>query len=359
MVAPALPADPAPGPVPQLISHEPQQLPEPQQSPEPQQPPESRQSPEAPPRSPHQSREPLVRDWRAPFPIRVRLTLSVHGRGGGDPTYRIDPVGAVWRTSLTPEGPATLRVLPERGQDIAAAAWGPGAAWLLDTLPEMLGAADQRDGFDPDPHPLVSQLAARHDGLRIGRSQRVMEALVPAVLEQKVVSIEAHRAWRILLTKFGRPAPGPAPRGMRVFPPPRVWARIPSWEWHAAGVEMVRARTIGRACGVAGRLEEVVALDAAEASRRMQLLPGIGVWTAAETMQRAFGDPDAVSVGDYNLPKAVGWALAGRRVDDEGMLELLAPFVGHRYRVTRLIELSGLRPPRRGPRMSVRDYRHF
>ncbi|HEY2240621.1 MAG TPA: DNA-3-methyladenine glycosylase 2 family protein [Streptosporangiaceae bacterium] len=308
------------------------------------------------PREPYEA---LTRHWHAPHHISVRLSLSVHGRGGGDPTYRIDGVGAVWRTSLTPEGPATLRVPPEQDREIAAAAWGPGAAWLLDSLPGMLGATDQRDGFDPAPHPLVRELAARHTGLRIGRSCRVMEALVPAILEQKVVSIEAHRAWRILLTKFGYRAPGPAPQGMRVFPPPRVWARIPSWEWHRAGVEMVRARTIGRACGVAGRLEEIVTLDAAEASRRLQLLPGIGVWTAAETMQRAFGDPDAVSVGDYNLPKLVGWALSGQRVDDDGMLALLAPFPGHRYRVTRLLELSGARAPRRGPRMSVRDYRHF
>ena len=39
------------------------------------------------------------------------------------------------------------------------------------------------------------------------------------------------------------------------------------------------------------------------------------------------------------------------------MLELLAPYAGHRYRVSRLIELGGTAPPRRGPRMSVRDYR--
>ena len=346
MPAPALPpATPVPVPAPRLISHEPHQPHEPHE-------PQNSQ----PPRQPHKA---LTRHWHAPHPISVRLSLSVHGRGGGDPTYRVDQAGAVWRTSLTPEGPGTLRVLPEQGQDIAAAAWGPGASWLLAALPELLGAGDQRDGFDPAPHPLVRELAARHGGLRIGRSHRVMEALVPAILEQKVVSIEAHRAWRILLTKFGYRAPGPAPRGMRVFPPPRVWARIPSWEWHRAGVELVRARTIGRACGVAGRLEEIVTLDAAEASRRLQLLPGIGVWTAAETMQRAFGDPDAVSVGDYNLPKLVGWALAGQRVDDDGMLALLAPFPGHRYRVTRLLELSGARAPRRGPRMPVRDYRHF
>ena len=156
-----------------------------------------------------------------------------------------------------------------------------------------------------------------------------------------------------------RRPPVPPRAACASVPPARTWARIPSWEWHRAGAEAVRARTIATAAPVAGRLEETATLAAAEASRRLQILPGIGVWTAAEVMQRASGDPDAVSVGDYNLPKAVGWALAGRIVDDDGMLELLAPYAGHRYRVTRLIELSGIRPPRRGPRMPVRDYRRF
>jgi 3-methyladenine DNA glycosylase/8-oxoguanine DNA glycosylase len=193
--------------------------------------------------------------------------------------------------------------------------------------------------------------------MRVGRSGRVFEALVPAVLEQKVVGLEAHRAWRFLLLKFGEPAPGPAPVGMRVFPPPRTWAHISSWDWHRAGVEDVRAQTIVTAATVAARLELILDLDPAEADRRLRSIPGIGPWTSAETRQRAMGDPDAVSVGDYHLPKAVGWTLARRITDDEGMLELLAPYSGHRYRVTRLIELGGSTPPRRGPRMAVRDYR--
>ena len=171
--------------------------------------------------------------------------------------------------------------------------------------------------------------------------------------------MEAHRAWRILLAKFGTPAPGPAPQGMRVVPPPRVWARIPSWDWHRAGVEGVRARTIITAAGVASRLEQALDQDPAEADRRLRSLPGIGPWTSAEIRQRAAGDADAVSVGDYHLPKTVGWTLARQITDDAGMLELLAPYAGHRYRVSRLIELGGTAPPRRGPRMSVRDYRAF
>jgi 3-methyladenine DNA glycosylase/8-oxoguanine DNA glycosylase len=332
---------------------------------------------------------PLTLDWRPPFRIDVRTVLAVHRRGPRDPAFRMDDSGAVWRTSLTPAGPGTLRVVsrlpagpgahaagmhaagmraagtraPGPGADaggalITATAWGPGASWLLETLPSLLGAQDEPETFTP-AHPLLREMARRHRGARVGRSGRVLEALVPAVLEQKVVSLEAHRAWRRLLLRFGEAAPGPVPAGMRVVPAPATWLAIPSWEWHAAGVEAVRARTIAGAARVSGRLEEILAMAPADADRRLRALAGIGPWTSAEVRQRACGDADAVTIGDYHLPAVVGWALAGHVVDDAGMLKLLAPYAGHRHRAARLVELSGIRPPRRGPRMAARDYRAF
>ena len=311
----------------------------------------------------------LTGRWQAPFRVDLGRAVGVHRRGKGDPAFRVEPSGAVWRTSRTPQGPATMRIMAgpagEAGDGGAAAsdgttvltwAWGPGAAWALASLPALLGADDDRTGFQP-VHPLLAEMDRRYPYLRIGRSGRVFEALVPAVLEQKVVGAEAKRAWRSLMLKFGEPAPGPAPAGMRVFPPPRTWARIPSWDWHRAGVESVRAKTVIGAARVAGRLEEIVAMTPGEADRRLRSLPGIGPWTSAEVRQRACGDPDAVSVGDLHLPGAVGWALAGRKVDDVGMLELLAPYAGHRHRAARLVVLSGIHPPRHGPRNAPRDYR--
>ena len=164
------------------------------------------------------------REWIAPFAVDVRRTLSVQGRGRGDPTFQADEAGAVWRTSLTPDGPATIRVLPGRPVEpaadaaaqqaaenasapvtpVRARAWGPGAQWLLDALPGTLGLYDDVSGFEAlaaSAHPVIRDAARRNPGLRIGRSGRLMEALVPAVLEQKVVVLEAHRAWRILLAK--------------------------------------------------------------------------------------------------------------------------------------------------------------
>ncbi|MFF5108733.1 DNA-3-methyladenine glycosylase family protein [Streptosporangium sp. NPDC000509] len=295
------------------------------------------------------------REWCPPWPVDLALSLDPHRRGSGDPTLRSVPGGAFWRTSRTPDGPGTLRVALTGGR-VAASAWGPGAEWMLETLPALLGDGDDVSGFVPG-HEVLREAARRHPGLRIGRTSRVLEALVPAVLEQKVVSTEARRAWRWLLGRYGEPAPGPAPEGMRVFPPPEVWWSIPSWDWHRAGAEAVRARTIANAARYAGRLEAVG--GSADADRLLRALPGIGVWTSAEVRQRSHGDADAISVGDFHLPALVGWSLSGERVDDARMLRLLAPYRGHRHRVSRLLGLGGVRPPARGPRMSVRDYRSF
>ncbi|MBB6555391.1 3-methyladenine DNA glycosylase/8-oxoguanine DNA glycosylase [Nonomuraea rubra] len=297
----------------------------------------------------------MERRWEPEGPLDVGLALQPHKRGGGDPTWRRTPDGAVWRTSRTPDGPCTLSVRVKAGR-VHGQAWGPGAGWALETLPALLGAEDDPSGFSVR-HEVLAEAARRHPGLRIGRTGRVMEALVPAVLEQKVVGQEAWRAWRWLLGRYGEPAPGPAPEGMRVVPEPAVWRQIPSWHWHRSGAEAVRARTIATAAWHADKLE--AAATTQELDRLLRALPGIGVWTSAEVRQRAFGDPDAVSVGDFHLAKLVGYALTGEKTDDPGMMRLLEPYTGHRHRATVLVWLSGLRPPARGPRMPVRDYRSF
>ncbi|MCW2542834.1 MAG: hypothetical protein JWM40_386 [Frankiales bacterium] len=293
--------------------------------------------------------------WRPELPVDVGLTLGGLSRGRNDPTHQRTPDG-LWRTTLTPDGPATY-VLRQRGlHEVHAQAWGEGAAWALAQVPDLLGARDHLDGFVPG-HPLLERTHLRHPGLRMPRSGRVFEMLVPAVLEQKVTGKEARSAFASLVRRFGEPAPGPAPVGMRVPPPAEVWRRIPSWEWHKAGVDPQRMRTVMAAARVASRLEEAVDMAPDDALSRLRAVPGIGEWTAAEIAQRALGSTDAISVGDYHLSQFVGWALLGRPVDDAGMVELLEPWRPHRQRVVRLIEISGASKPRFGPRMTIQDHR--
>ncbi|MFB7733741.1 DNA-3-methyladenine glycosylase family protein [Streptomyces sp. NPDC056112] len=295
-----------------------------------------------------------VRTWVPDGPLDLGLVLGPLRRGQGDPTFRAMPDGSVWRTGRTPLGPGTLRV-SAHGETVRGEAWGPGAEWLLEQLPELLGAVDDPSAFVPR-HRLLALTRHRRPGLRLTRTGLVLESLIPSVLEQKVTTVEAYAAWRMLVRTYGEPAPGPAPGRMYVMPAPRTWALIPSWEWHRAGVDDKRASTVLRAVRVAARLEEAARMPPERARERLELVPGIGPWTSAETVQRSHGAADAVTVGDLHLPGIVGWALAGdRNADDAEMLRLLEPYAGQRHRAARLILLSGRVPPRRAPRMPKGD----
>ncbi|MBC2869079.1 DNA-3-methyladenine glycosylase family protein [Streptomyces mexicanus] len=295
-----------------------------------------------------------VRTWVPEGPLDLGLVLGPLRRGPGDPTFRATPDGSIWRASRTPLGPGTLRVSVHGGA-VRGQAWGPGAEWLLEQLPELLGAADDPAAFEPR-HRLLALTRHRRPGLRLTRTGLVLESLIPSILEQKVTTVEAYAAWRTLVRKYGEPAPGPVPVRMYVMPAPRTWALIPSWEWHRAGVDDKRASTVLRAVRVAARLEEAVRMPPEAARERLEVVSGIGPWTSAETVQRSHGAPDAVTVGDLHLPGIVGFALAGdRHADDAQMLRLLEPYAGQRHRAARLILLSGRVPPRRAPRMPRGD----
>jgi 3-methyladenine DNA glycosylase/8-oxoguanine DNA glycosylase len=296
--------------------------------------------------------------WRAGRPVDLRRTLGTLVRGRGDPAHRTGPDGTFWRAALTPDGPATLALRLPRAGEVHAAAWGPGAEWALAGVPDLLGARDDPSTFAPR-HPLLHETARRTPGLRVPRTGLVFDAVLPAVLEQKVTGTEAHQAWRFLLYRYGTEAPGPVPGRMRVPPPAEVVLAVPTWDWHRAGVDVKRQRAIRAAATVAARLEECCGMGAADALARLRVVPGIGVWTAAEVAQRALGDADAVSVGDFHIPGLVGWALLGRPLDDDGMLELLEDYRPHRHRVVRLVEVSGVGKPRFAPRYSPRDYRRI
>jgi 3-methyladenine DNA glycosylase/8-oxoguanine DNA glycosylase len=284
-------------------------------------------------------------------PLDLALTLAPIGKGR---CSRIS-AGEAWRATLTPEGPATAHLVQSDGV-VDVEAWGPGASWAAEHAGALCGQQDDDAGFVPQ-HPFLVQVHKRHPGVRLPRTSAVFEALVPAVLGQKVTGVESRRSYERLVDALGEPAPGPV--RLTVPPAARVLAQTPYWAFHNFGIERRRADVIIGAARSAGRLEETVSMDIASAYQRLQAFPGIGPWTAALVASAALGDPDAVPVGDYNLPHSVGFALEGTpRSTDERMLELLEPYRGHRARVLRLIAIAGITAPRFGPRLPLRDLAH-
>ena len=313
---------------------------------------------------------------RLPLPERYDFagTIGPLVMGHHDPCARIAD-GTFWWATRTPDGPATLRLHRTLAgpPELVASGYGPGAGWVLDRADAIAGLRDELNGFTDlaAAHPVVARLARVHSGLRLVATGRIFQRLLRAVFEQKVTGKEAYRAYAATVRHFhvqgGRePAPGPF-AGVLLPPDPAAMAATPYWAFHPFGVEQRRADTVCRAAALAARLEECA--DSAEATRRLTAISGVGPWTAAEVVRTVFGDPDAVSVGDYHIPHMVAWVLAGEAraggrsgtsaEADRRMLELLEPFRGHRGRVCTLLESAGLAAPRFGPRMPMRSFARF
>lgn len=335
-------------------------------------------------------------------PVDVRLTLRPLQRGHADPAVQSQPEG-VWLCFRQPTGsgpatatatatvaavggpalrattgaerlPVTMLVRPAPSPlapgPIRVLAWGPGADAAVAATPRLLGLDDDWDPFDAMLASGTSGLPAAvirarrsHPGLRLPATGRVTDQLVTVTLEQKVTHDQARHGWRWLVRTYGEVPPGPAPAGMALPPTAEQIRRVPSWAWHAGWVQPAQSRTIQRVVARAPALDRLgleplgTEEDPGCVVSRLRTLPGIGPWTAAETVQRTHGSPDHVAVGDYHLAHHVGEALTGRRTDDAGMLGLLAPWAGHRQRVVRLIGLAGYGFSRFGPRLAPADHR--
>jgi 3-methyladenine DNA glycosylase/8-oxoguanine DNA glycosylase len=293
---------------------------------------------------------PLTRTVTIAGALDLRRTLLPLQRGRGDPTMRVGEREA-WLATRTTEGVATLHLTID-GERLLAEAWGPGAARVLDDAPGWAGLLDDDRDFRAH-HRVVAELRRRLRGVRLTRTGNTIEALIPAVLEQKVTGLEARRAYRRLAIAVGEGAPGPV--DLTTPPDPAAVAAMPSYRLHPFGVERRRAERLIELCRRAAAIGAVASLPPDHARARLETFPGIGPWTAAEVARLALGDADAVSVGDFHLPNVVAWALAREpRGDDGRMLELLEPYAGQRGRVQRLLEAGGIRAPKFGPRADVR-----
>jgi len=276
--------------------------------------------------------------------------------------------GLVRRAEPGPNGPLILEAA-QRGDQIDVSVWGP-AQTPREARERALDAARAWIGWYDDVPDLVAltaglpalQRAARRIGpVRLSRLPRVGEAVGRAVLAQLVQGIEAHRSIAQLAAARGEPASS----DLWSWPTPTALGHTPAYALRRCGISLRSSAALHASALDDPRLERVRD-DYRALDRRLRAIAGIGVWTSAET-RLALGDPDAVSVGDYNLPGMVCHALADvgpGDCTDELMLQLLEPYRGHRGRVIQLVVRAARhrllpRARRRAPRAAISAHRYW
>lgn len=280
-----------------------------------------------------------------------RALGRVGGKGVLGPVVYDGP--AIWRATDTAAGEATLRI-NRLANTADVAAWGPGAADAVASVPRLLGAHDDPSALVPQD-AVVSGWVRRWPARRLTATGTIWEHVVPTVCGQKVPGLNAKNSWQGILRRWGRQPPGPAPSALRLPPTADLMASLAYHEFHRFDIERRRAEAIIAFARRAASLERLAQCPPQQAREHLQTIRGIGPWTASIVVLLCHGDPDSVIVGDYQIPSYVTWHMAGeRRGDDDRMLELLEPYRGQRARVQALAKSAGA-PPRHGPRMSLQD----
>jgi 3-methyladenine DNA glycosylase/8-oxoguanine DNA glycosylase len=299
---------------------------------------------------------------RAPAPPAAVVALDRARRGS---VAAAGPGGVVRRAEPGPAGPLVLEAAPAAGE-VRLQVWGPGQTpraavdRAMTALAAWVGLEDRLAGF---VEVIAGNPRLRHFHRHVGtpvlsRMPGVGEALGRAVLFQLVQTAEARRSVAQLVSLAGTRAG----HDLWCWPTPAQVGALHAFQMRPCGVPLRGARALHAGAVHDRRLREA-STDWGLLDRRLRALPGVGVWTSAET-RLALGDPDAVSVGDYNLPGLIGHVLTGAPTDDAGMLELLAPFAGQRGRVIRLVGAAvraGLAegPRRRTPRAALSAHRYW
>jgi 3-methyladenine DNA glycosylase/8-oxoguanine DNA glycosylase len=241
---------------------------------------------------------------------RPRAFLKVHLDGAGS--------AAVWRLTRTASG---LRVETQ------------GAA--ADTVRAFIAQLSRADGaaeFRP-AHPLLRRLAGFR-GLRLLRMPWPWDVAAGTVLQQRVRWQVAYGDFRRIALRWGARLEAATP-----FPTAERLAALRPCQLEAVGIDGMRARALlALARAHAARPFLLPDSDASMVSERLLRVPGIGPWTTGMILGYAYGEPDALPVGDLHLPSIVASALAGESDGtDERMIELLEPTRPHRFRVIRLL----------------------
>ena len=184
----------------------------------------------------------------------------------------------------------------------------------------------------------LDELAQRFRGMRPPRFPSLFEALMNGIACQQISMQAGLTSLNKLVAAFGQAA-APTKSGERAFPTPEVLATADVRAVHAVGFSLAKSIAIKEIAVAAARGEieykALADLDDAAARARLDMLRGVGRWTAEYVLLRGCGRLNIFPGDDVgarnNLQEWLKW---NRALDYEGTEKLLRrwqPYAGLVY----------------------------
>ena len=272
-------------------------------------------------------------------PFDIDLSFGIQRFGAFDPTVGRER-GLLRKAFDTADGPCVVEIRAEQ-DGLTLGAEGASANEALADFASALAQDDGHGAFAPES-PLLARLHRANHGMRLVRVPWRFDLAAVAVLQQRVTTTEAMQQWGRIVRKYG-PRVGDE---LRAFPSAERVAQMASWQFEELGIDPKRARTMVVLARELVRRKTLAETDLAIVRARLAAVRGVGPWTTDMILGFAYGDPDALPLGDLHLPHLITWALARERPgSDARMVQLLEPYRGHRFRVVRLLWVGGVKRP--------------
>ncbi len=273
-------------------------------------------------------------------PINFSRTFSLQNIGPYDPTASLTAT-RLRKAFFAENGPCVVE-MSQAVNGATIVVQGTDNEQVRDILVRGLSRDDGYHSFSPK-HPLVGKMHRQLPGLRLFPVPWIFDVACAVVLQQRIRFVDAAKSWRLISNKYGEITP----TGLIAFPPARVVASMETWRFEELGVDGKRTKTLILMARELKRHPITADMAPAAARAILQRIPGVGPWTIDTILGYGLGDSDALPLGDLYLPHVVAYGLTGAtRGSDEGMVQLLEPFRGQRFRVVRLLGEARIGPPR-------------
>jgi len=272
------------------------------------------------------------------FPLLLNfLTRFAH------PTLNVVHDDALWRVVKAGDGLALLRVMgsgnvyaPQLDVDVAISGGDIDDAALVESITHVLPPEEDYGAFydvaqlDAGLWAVVEPLI----GLPELRTASVFEALMETIIEQQISWVTAQKAQRWLVEWVGNKLEY-AGQTYYAFPTPAQMAALTVDDLKPLKITFKRMALMVDLAGqvTSGQLdlEGLRDVPPAEAYKRLLSIKGIGHWTAAVTLERAFGHTDWVAYNDVVLQAATNRYLLGGsgRIPPELVAQTFAQYGDH------------------------------